>query len=329
LRAKQAARLPRDEKEKSVKFDRLLDPEYAAFLDEPMSRWTLSELLAIRARIDASCKAMDQARGEQRWITSPLDGHSLRLCVYRPARQSAPSLPAMLYIHGGGFVLGRPEMADDYLAGLAQELEILIVAVDYRFAPEHPFPVPLEDCYRALEWIFADSESLQVDPTRVVIMGHSAGGGLAAATAILARDKGEHQLAGLLMVYPMLDHRTGQAQTPDDNPSTGHLSWTREANRFCWQCMQGCYSLDDQRQAHFSPALADDLSGLPASFLSVGALDLFLDEGVAFALQLSRCAVPVELHVYPGVPHMFDQHPGAVTQQSAEDIVRALKKMIE
>lgn len=311
-----------------MEIDRLLDPDYAAFRDEPMSHWTLSELPAIRARIDASYKAMDQARGEQRWIDSPLEGHGLRLCVYRPARQSAASLPAMLYIHGGGFVLGRPEMADDYLAGLAQELEILIVAVDYRLAPEHPFPVPLEDCYQALKWIFEQSDSLQVDPARVAIMGHSAGGGLAAATAILARDKGEHPLAGLLMVYPMLDHRTGQAQGPDDNPTTGHLSWTRDANRFCWQCMQGCYSPDDQRKAHFSPALADDLSGLPASFLSVGALDLFLDEGVAFALQLSRCAVPVELHVYPGVPHMFDQHAGAVTQQSTEDIVRALKKMI-
>jgi acetyl esterase/lipase len=312
-----------------MKFDRLLDPDYAAFIDEPMSRWTLSELPAIRARTDASYKAVDQALGEQRQITSLLDGHNLRLCVYRPANPSAESLPAMLYIHGGGFVLGRPEMADDYLAGLAQELEILIVAVDYRLAPEHPFPVPLEDCYQALKWIFEQSSSLHVDPTRVVIMGHSAGGGLAAATAILARDKGEHQLAGLLMVYPMLDHRTGQAQAPHDNPTTGHLSWTRDANRFCWQCMQGSYALDDQRQAHFSPALANDLSGMPASFLSVGALDLFLDEGVAFALQLSRCAVPVELHVYPGVPHMFDQHPGAVTQQSAEDIVRALKKMTE
>lgn len=312
-----------------MKFDRLLDPDYAAFIDEPMSRWTLSELPAIRARIDASYKAVDQALGEQRQITSPLDGHNLRLCVYRPENPSAESLPAMLYIHGGGFVLGRPEMADDYLAGLAQELEILIVAVDYRLAPEHPFPVPLEDCYQALKWIFEQSRSLHVDPTRVVIMGHSAGGGLAAATAILARDKGEHQLAGLLMVYPMLDHRTGQTQAPHDNPTTGHLSWTHDANRFCWQCMQGSYALDDQRQAHFSPALARDLTGLPASFLSVGALDLFLDEGVAFALQLSRCAVPVELHVYPGVPHMFDQHPGAVTRQCAEDIVRALKKMIE
>jgi acetyl esterase/lipase len=311
-----------------MKFDRLLDPDYAAFIDEPMSRWTLSELPAIRARIDASCKPIDQALGEQRQITSPLDGHSLRLCVYRPANPSADSLPAMLYIHGGGFVLGRPEMADDYLAGLAQELQILIVAVDYRLAPEHPFPVPLQDCYQALKWIFEQSAPLHVDPARVVIMGHSAGGGLAAATAILTRDKGEHELAGLLMVYPMLDHRTGQAQTPHDNPTTGHLSWTRDANRFCWQCMQGSYALDDQRQAHFSPALAKDLAGLPASFLSVGALDLFLDEGVTFALQLSRCAVPVELHVYPGVPHMFDQHPGAVTQQSAEDIVRALKNMI-
>ena len=221
-------------------------------------------------------------------------------------------------------MLGRPEMADDYLADLANELNVLIVAVDYRLAPAHSFPIPLEDCYAALAWIFNEGLALGVDTQKVMVMGHSAGGGLAAAVSIMARDRNEYRLAGLLMVYPMLDHRTGSTTSSADNPTTGTLSWTREANRFCWECLQGAYALDDDRAALFSPALANDLSGLPPSFISVGALDLFLEEDVAFALALSRSGVPVELHVYPGVPHMFDQYPGRQTEQLKQDITRAL-----
>ena len=117
----------------------------------------------------------------------------------------------------------------------------------------------------------------------------------------MARDRNEYRLAGLLMVYPMLDNRTGSPTSSADNPTTGTLSWSREANRFCWECLQGAYALDDDQAALFSPALADDLTGLPPSFMSVGALDLFLEEDVAFALRLSKSGVPVELHVYPGV----------------------------
>lgn len=300
----------------------LLDPAYKAFLDEPSSVWTLDNLPAIRRRVDDAWKQPNEARNEQYWTQKD----QIRLCIYRPEHSLKPAQKraTLLYIHGGGFVLGRPEMADDYLADLATELNVLIVAVDYRLAPEHPFPIPLEDCYAALAWIFNEGLALGVDKRKVMVMGHSAGGGLAAAVSIMARDRNEYRLAGLLMVYPMLDQRTGSTTSSADNPTTGTLSWSRGANRFCWECLQGAYALDDDRAALFSPALANDLSGLPPSFISVGALDLFLEEDVAFALALSRSGVPVELHVYPGVPHMFDQYPGLQTEQLKQDITRAL-----
>jgi acetyl esterase/lipase len=313
--------------------DQLLDPEYRFFRDEVSSEWTLSNLAAIRTRIHATFKPAERARGEQHWVREPANANDLRLCLYRPRHGAdAHALPAILYVHGGGFVLGCPEMADDYLADLAIESGALIVAVDYRLAPEHPFPAPLEDCYRGLQWLVRQQAALGVDPERIVIMGHSAGGGLAAALSLLARDRGEISVAGSVLIYPMLDQRTGAAGAPVQNPSAGTFSWSREANQFCWQCYRGEYPSDyrgdDDRAMLFSPALATDLSHLPPSFIAVGALDLFVDEDMAWAGQLSRSGVAVELHVYPGVPHMFDLHPGAVTEQCKTDVVRALKKML-
>jgi len=220
-------------------------------------------------------------------------------------------------------------MADAYLAALAEELKTLIVAVDYRLAPEYPFPLPLEDCYTALGWLFGDDHDLGMDTRKVVIMGHSAGGGLAAALCILARDKGQYPIAAQVLVYPMLDHRTGTSNSPHQNESTGTFSWLPAPNRFCWNCLRGGYNLDDDRIGLFSPSMQRDLQGLPPSFISVGSLDLFLEEDVEFALRLSRAGVAVELHVYPGAPHMFDQNPGRITTQSSLDIVRALNEFLK
>lgn len=306
----------------------LLDPAYRSFLAAGSDTWSLATLPAIRARVHATFKTPEQARGESVW-TSAHDGERLRLCLYKPDRpaSSAPC-PMILYIHGGGFVLGQPEMADDYLADLATQLGVLIVAVDYRLAPEHPFPTPLEDCYTALGWVFAYQHELNVDIRRAVIMGHSAGGGLAAALAILARDRGAYPITGQVLIYPMLDHRTGSADSPHRNVTTGMIGWPHQANRFCWDCLRGQQTLDQQQTGWFSPALQPDLSDLPPTFISVGALDLFLEEDVAYALRLSRAGVAVELHIYPGAPHMFDQYPGAITEQSAGDVARALQRMI-
>lgn len=307
---------------------KLLDPAYAHFLEKTSTEWTLANLPAIRTRLSADFKPSRPRRYEERWTTDPPGAPGVRLCIYRPEQKSEEQAhPAIVYLHGGGFVLGCPEMADDYLANLANEMKAVIVAVDYRLAPEHPFPAPLEDSYTALGWLFRQSLFLGLDPSRVVIMGHSAGGGLAAALALLVRERAEYSVAGLVLIYPMLDHRTGSASAPTDNPTTGTLNWGREANRFCWQCLQGSYEPDDAKAFLFSAALAPDLQELPRSFICVGALDLFLEEDVDFALTLSRSGVPVELHVYPGVPHMFDQYPGSVTEQCRNDVAAALGKM--
>jgi acetyl esterase len=178
--------------------------------------------------------------------------------------------------------------------------------VEYRLAPETPFPGPVEDCYAGLRWVFENAASLGIDGQRIAIMGDSAGGGLAAATTLFARDRKEFLPAGVMLIYPMLDHRSGSAQDVQPNPTTGGFVWTAEDNRFGWSAMKGSYSVEDERAGYFSPSLVGSLEGFPPLFLAVGALDLFFEEGVNFSLRASRAGVPVECHVYPGAVHGFD-----------------------
>lgn len=305
----------------------LLDPAYHALLDEPAQTWSHETLPAIRQRVHAGFKPAEPLRFQEHWVASPEGKAPLRLCVYAPpGLEAGPDRPSIFYIHGGGFVLGKPEMADDQLAELALSLGALVIAVDYRLAPEHPFPAPLEDCFKGLEWIIENTKSLGLDPQRITLMGHSAGGGHAAALALLARDRGLPALAGQLLVYPMLDCRTGTPFTPLHNPTTGGFAWTPDANRFCWECMQGKEMPEEKMIGYFSPSLATDLTGLPPTFIAVGALDLFFEEDLEYARHLSRAGVAMELHVYPGVTHMFDLLPSAQTVQSKEAVSQAVKR---
>ena len=295
----------------------LLHPAYRLFLDEQPAPWNLATLGAIRARLHASFIPRDRAHGEEHRIPG---GPRLRL--YRPGPQTARP-PLVVYLHGGGFVLGCPEMADTYLNELALAMGVAVAAVDYRLAPEHPFPAPLDDCDAALRWAVAHADRLGISAQAVVLMGHSAGGGLAAALALRHQAQPCCPLAGLLMIYPMLDHRTGAPSQPL-NPNAGAYGWSAEPNHFCWECLRGEYGLDDSRAGEFSPALAPSLDGLPPTFIAVGALDLFVDEAMSFALRLSHAGVPVEARLYAGVPHLFDQYPGPVTDQCVADTRAAL-----
>ncbi|WP_312937638.1 alpha/beta hydrolase [Stutzerimonas nitrititolerans] len=305
----------------------LLDPAYHGLLDEPPQTWSHGTLPGIRQRVHAGFQPSEPLRFQEHWVASAEGDAPLRLCIYAPLGLEAGSAkPSIYYIHGGGFVLGKPEMADDQLAELARTLGALVVAVDYRLAPEHPFPAPLEDCFKGLEWLIERTESFGMDPQRIALMGHSAGGGLAAALALLARDRGLPALAGQLLVYPMLDRRTGTPQTPTDNPTTGEFAWTPDANQFCWACLQGQQMPDETMLAYFSPSLATDLAGLPPTFIAVGALDLFFEEDLDYARRLSRAGVAMELHVYPGVTHMFDLSPSSQTAQCKEAVNLALKR---
>jgi triacylglycerol lipase len=214
--------------------------------------------------------------------------------------------PAILEIHGGGFLFGAAAISDVPNRAFASRHDAVVIAVDYRLAPETPFPGPLEDCYAALAWVVANAEPLGIDLERLIVLGASAGGGLAAALAQLVRDRGEYRLSAQFLIYPMIDHRTGSPDDPYNNPLAGQFGWTRESNQFGWASMRGTAPIEDSRLGHFSPANARTLAGLPPTFIAVGALDLFLDEDIAYASRLIREGVPTELHVYPGAPHGFN-----------------------
>lgn len=213
----------------------------------------------------------------------------------------ASALPAVLHIHGGGYVRGTPESSDNDNRILAHSLGCVVASVAYRLAPETAFPGPLEDCYAALKWLHGSAHELGIDPSRIAVKGESAGGGLAAGLALLARDRGEFPIMLQVLIYPMIDDRP--PATP--HPFTGEFVWTRGSNWFGWSCYLGCEPGLDGISPYAAPARAVDLGNLPATFVATGALDLFLEEDLDYARRLTRAGVPTELHVYPGSYHGF------------------------
>ena len=213
--------------------------------------------------------------------------------LHRPVGVSGPA-PALLWIHGGGYVIGTPAQDDILCRRFADTLGITVAAVSYRLAPEHPYPAPLEDCYSALQWL---AGLPAVDPGRIAIGGSSAGGGLAAALALLTRDRAEIDPVLQLLVYPMLDDRSVGRHLDD----TGHRLWNATSNRFGWQSYLG--AADPEVAV---PARRTDLAGLPPAWLGVGTLDLFHDEDLEYARRLQSAGVPCEVHLVPGAFHGFD-----------------------
>ncbi|MDW5609720.1 alpha/beta hydrolase fold domain-containing protein [Mycolicibacterium sp. D5.8-2] len=212
--------------------------------------------------------------------------------VHRPVRPQDRG-PALLWIHGGGTVMGGAGQEDGFCCKLTDFTDVSVVAVDHRLAPEHPYPTPLEDCYAALLWL---TRQPWVDPARVAIGGASAGGGFAAALALLARDRGEVAPALQMLVYPMLDDRTG---AEPDQPA--RVMWSARDNQIPWRWYLG--GADPQQAV---PARHGDLAGLPPAWIGVGTLDLFHDESLEYGRRLRAAGVPAETHIAPGAFHAFD-----------------------
>jgi acetyl esterase/lipase len=218
----------------------------------------------------------------------------VKVRVHRPPNAEGTG-PGLLWIHGGGYVIGSAAQDDVVCRRFARELGATVVAVDYRLAPEYPYPIPLEDCYGALSWL---PTLPAVDPARVAICGASAGGGLAAALALLARDRGEVDVAAQLLVYPMVDDRSSTKEGLDDHH---HRLWTQKSNVFGWDAYLG-----DADPNVAVPARRDDLSGLPPAWVGVGSNDLFYEEDLAYAERLRAAGVACALEVVPGAFHGFD-----------------------
>jgi acetyl esterase/lipase len=269
---------------------------------------TSHRLLRVLRRVPAGRPALAPGVAVDR-RTGPVPVH-----VYEPRGRRRPS-GALLWIHGGGFVAGTPESYHPLCSRIAAELGIVVVSVDYRLAPEHPFPAGLEDTYTALAWLHGHAAELGVYPDRVAIGGDSGGGGLAAALAQLAYDRGELPVRFQLLNYPMLDDRTALRT---DHAGTGDFIWTPASNRFAWTAYLGHEPRPDESRRYAAAARRADLAGLPPAWIGVGELDLFFAEDVAYAERLSAAGVPCELVVVPGMYHGADSfHDGRVDSMTA------------
>ena len=306
----------------------LVDPELLPLLDSiPPRNVSQDNLAQMRASaIKFSVDAGDLAATEMtiRQVPGPAGAPDVPVLVYRPKDADGP-LPCIFHIHGGGYVSGSAEALEAGHRRLTSKLGCCIISVNYRLAPETAFPGPIEDCYAALAWTFANAAELGVDVGRLGVMGESAGGGLAAALALLVRDRGEYRFAFQHLIYPMIDDRT--CVTADPHPYGGEFVWTPEANVFGWTSRLGHAPGGEGGSPYAAAARAEDLSGLPPTFLATGALDLFLEENFTYAQRLVRAGVPVEMHVYPGAFHAFQWAPGAqVSRDAARDSREALAR---
>jgi acetyl esterase/lipase len=263
---------------------------------------------------------------EDRLLPGPNHDHDVAVRVYRPTDHPT-TLPALLWIHGGGYIFGNPEQDDFKVKNLTATGRCITVSVDYRLAPENPFPAGLEDCYLALKWIFSNADTLGIDRTHIAIGGGSAGGGLAASLALLARDRREVSISFQMLLCPMIDDRN-ILPASDSLPDT--LVWTRESNRIGWQSYLGRSIGAEDLPPYAAAYRAINPRGLPPAYIAIGELDLFLNESTIYAQRLIQAEVPTELHVYRGAFHGFEMTaPEAnISRRFVDDYCQALKRAL-
>ena len=307
----------------------LVDPQLRPFVElMPPISFDGVDMAEVRARLAATAPTRAPTPDDVQVTEDKALGRDgapdVRLIVTAPKAAGA-GRPGVLHIHGGGYVLGAADMTGETDAAYAQEFGAVVVSVDYRLAPETPHPGPVEDCYAGLAWLHAEADRLGVDRGRIIVSGESAGGGLAAALVLLARERDEVPIAFQHLVFPMLDDRT--CIQPDPSPYLGQFVWTPAANTFGWTSLLGHAPGLPDVSPFAAPARASDLAGLPPTYMSVGALDLFLEEDLDYARRLIRAGVPTEVHIYPGAPHGFMMLRDAdVSRTFARDSLAALAR---
>lgn len=287
-----------------------LDPELAEVLqgfpalkiweDIPAARVAV---LKIVKELQAQLPDVPAVTTVDRFIAGPEGNPNLLVRIYSPANNRSSKLPGLLWLHGGGYILGSIEDDTYSIKRLVESVGCIVISVEYRLAPEHPFPAPIEDCYVALQWVFNNAEALSVDKSRIAIGGISAGGGLAAGLALLARDRADVNIILQSLICPMIDDRN---VTPSSYKITDDRVWNREYNLKGWDAYLGEKGKRDKVSPYAVPARAQDLTNLPPAYISVGTHDLFIDENVEYAQRLIQAGVATELHVYPRAFHAFE-----------------------
>lgn len=314
-------------------FRERLDPAHRALLDlipdglTDLSQIERSRDLAAQLMTAAAARAqpVDGVTSEDRTMPAAGDRPDLLIRLYVPEGIARPA-PAMLYIHGGGFVLGEVGHFDAQCQQMAHGAELVIASVEYRRAPEHPYPAPLHDSFAALEWLHENAVALGIDRARIGVGGTSAGAGLAAGVALRARDRAGPAIAFQFLEAPMLDHRgvTESSRGIDDAKV-----WNRATNEAAWRAYLGDDHLQGRVEPYASPAIAADLSGLPPAYLCIGAHDIFRDEAFDYARRLLAAGVPTQFHAYEmGFHGSVRALPDAsVSQRWRDDTKLALKRL--
>jgi len=311
--------------------DRNYDPELRDILpllptlSDLGSLESIQALRAARQNLFGEPEDRDDVAKEDRRVPGPEDAPEVSVRLYRRKGGDGSPRPAVFEIHGGGFLLGDIDMMDPWCQRVAAELDAVVVSVEYRLAPEHPFPAGVEDCYAALTWTAAEAGALGIDPTRIAVAGQSAGGGLAAATALLARDRGGPSLCFQLLEIPELDDRL---ETPSMQAFTDTPLWNLPNARWSWRHYLGPEHRGEV-SPYAAPARAQDLSGLPPAYISTMEFDPLRDEGILYASRLLEAGVSVELHSYPGTFHGSSLVPGAgVSRRNLEEVLGVLGRRL-
>ena len=307
----------------------LVEPDLIPFI-EAMPTMTISaeNLGAIRAAREGMLAQLppfpETVAVEQRHIPGPAGAPPVRTKIYR-RKEGAALRPAILHLHGGGYIMGNPEFMGPQCALWADAFDAVVVGPAYRLGPETSYPGNVEDAYAALVWMVANAADLGIDTSRIAVAGESAGGGLAAALALLVRDRGEYRFCHQQLIFPMIDDRT--AARADISPMFGEYIWNNGSNHFGWAALLGQPPGSPGVSPYAAAARAESLKDLPPVFMATGALDLFTEENLDYATRLMADGVPVELHVYPGAPHAFMQAVNArVSRAYARDSMAALAR---
>lgn len=301
-----------------------IDPELAPALPF-LPATDPGDLLASRAETMAMLASLPKPTmpagllTEDRTITGP-DGNALPLRIFSPSERNG-SVPGLVHFHGGGFYLGDLDTEAAPTAAIAAELGVVVVSVDYRLAPEHVFPAAFDDCYAGLVWTGEHAAELGIDPDRLGVMGASAGGNLAAAVALAARDRGGPRLLFQALSIPVLDDRVA---TPSMLAFSDTPMWNRPMAVASWEAYLGADGGDAASYA--APARETDLTNLPTTYLSTAENDPLRDEGILYALALLQAGVSVELHQFPGTFHASAVVPSAVSTRQAEELTDAIRR---
>lgn len=304
----------------------MVDPELVATLKTFTTKsFNLEFLPAERAQPSLPALPPPAPQFEERHIPGPPGAPQVRILLLDPSR-GTKGRPAFLHIHGGGYIAGHAAQFPEFLQTAAMTCNCVVVSVDYRLAPETHFPGSLEDNYAALRWLYNSADSLGIDRKRIAIGGESAGGGHSAALAVAARDRKEIPILFQLLIYPMLDDRTGN--THPVPRGIGEFVWNATSNRFGWTSLLGVPAGSTNVPVGSVPSRIDRLAGLPPTFISVGALDLLVEENIEYARRLIGAGVPTELHVVPGAFHGYDLlvPQAAVSQRFKESWKAALTR---